>query len=145
MGIKACSEELHFTNSSSTLTQVTGLVSVGLPTLTRATNDSTNQASGCVETLSPALLQLGPFPFTVEYVPGNADDVLLTELMTSGAVRAFEIHMDAGAGDGSQKKITGSGFATSYEAGGGETGPGGERRSTGEFQITAVYSTANVS
>ena len=144
MGVKACSEELHFDNSSDVLTQVANLVSVGVPTMTRATNDGTNQNSGCIEQLSPALLQLGPIPFTVEYVPGDADDLLLTEMMTSGSTRNYEIRIDDGTGTGGQMAVTGEGFLVEYAPGGGEAAPGGERRSTGSFQSTNVFTVAAV-
>jgi len=144
MGIKACSEELHLTNATPTLTEVVNLVSLGEPTYTRTSNDSTNQTDGCIERLTPALLQISAFPFTYEYTPGDADDVLVRELMTSAAIRAFEIRVDDGTGTGGQMKVTGTGWLSSLDPSGGEVGPGGLRRSTAEFQVTGVTTVSAV-
>jgi len=90
-GILGGGNEVHLTSSADALTKLNGIMSVNLPNPTVADRDITDQDSGAVEESAPGLLSPGTFSFVIKYVPGSAEDLLITEHLVSREKRLFKI------------------------------------------------------
>lgn len=130
--------QLHLTNGSSVLTQITGLISVNRPNLTVNEVDAMNHASNAVEAAIPGTINPGSFSATVELDPNDTIDQLLVEHITSRETRAAKIVEVAS--DGSTEDVTFNVFLTAYET---DDAPIGERRTvTVTGRATALYTVA---
>lgn len=92
-GILGGNNEVHLTNGADpgVLTKLLGVVSVNLPNPTVGDRDTTDQDSGAVMHSAPGIIEPGTFSFVIKYVPGSAEDLLITEHLTSRAKRPFKI------------------------------------------------------
>lgn len=90
-GILGGRNEVHLTNAAGNLTKLDGIVSVNLPSPTVADRDTTDQDSGGVEESAPGLISPGNLSFVIKYVPGSAEDLLITEHLVGRQKRPFKI------------------------------------------------------
>ena len=127
----ACARELWVTNDSATLTKLTTLVSVGLPSITNAEVDTTTMADGCVQATRAGLTTLGEISATFNGILGGADQAILSEWATSKEVRACKIVEP----DGTSQDVTFSAWCASYMLG-DEVEAGGKVTSTVSMKPT---------
>jgi len=113
MAVAAFGAELWVDNSGGTLTQIGELLSITLPSLTRATLDTTNHATtnGIQTFIGSGIADPGELSATIHYVPGSASDDLLLEAVASGTVRSFKGVANASSG---QEGVAGEGIVTGY-------------------------------
>lgn len=124
--------ELYLTNNSSTLVQITPLLSVNRPNLTVDTVETTNHGSGGIREYIAGLADPGELSGTILYTPGSAVDTLLLEHLASRKTRAFKIVVVET--DGTTQDVTGNLILTSYEP--DESAVDGRREATITAKVT---------
>lgn len=87
----ACARTLWITNDAATLTQLSSVVSVSLPSISNAEVDTTTMADACVQATRAGLTTLGEIAATFNGVLGGADETLLSEWASAKDIRACKI------------------------------------------------------
>jgi hypothetical protein len=129
----ACARQLWVTNDSAVLTQLTTLVSVGLPSISNAEVDTTTMADACVQSTRAGLTTLGEIAATFNGILGGADETLLSEWASSKETRACKIVEP----DGTSQDVTFNAWPVSLNYG-DEVAPGEKVSMTISMKPTAL-------
>ena len=125
-------------NTEATLTEINEVRECGFPQDEVEEADATHLRSpGRRREFIAGLIDGGEFTATLNYVPGGAGDLLLTEAKESGTTRKIRIVIPSEAGDGTADwNITTSGFVKRYAP--DNMTPGEVITATATFRVTGA-------
>lgn len=105
--------QLFITNDVAALIEVTNLISVNRPNFTVDSVDTTtHDSANATREFIAGLLDPGELNATLNYVPGDANDLLILEHIASREKRAFKITIP---NETTSVDVTGTILITTYE------------------------------
>ena len=97
------------------LTKVGEVTDIKPPSRSRDTIDTTSHdSSGDYREFISSLIDAGEATFTINWNPGDANDILIETIFASGNLTSFAIDVNK-AGGAPQRRISGSMIMTGYE------------------------------